>query len=72
MLCFSDFPNFRTIGERGTTEIHTMTNARGLPILLHNDKAVSKYHHMLKGQPYISTPYYHQMLIKTWYREDFN
>jgi hypothetical protein len=48
VLRFSEFPNFRTIGERGTTEIHAMTNARGLPILLRNDTALSKYHHMLK------------------------
>lgn len=48
MLCFSEFPDFRTIGERGTTEIHAMTNARGLPILLPNDTTLSKYHYMFK------------------------
>lgn len=38
-----EFPDFRTIGERGTTEIHAMTNARGLPILLPNDTSLSSY-----------------------------
>jgi len=49
MLCFSGFSNLRTIGERGTTEIHTMTNARGLPILLPSNTTTSKYHHIFKG-----------------------
>jgi hypothetical protein len=44
MLCFSEFPDFRTIGERGTTEIHAMTNARGLPILFPNYTSLSMYH----------------------------
>ena len=44
----SEFPNFRTIGERGTTEIHAMMNARGLPILLPNDTTLSKFHYILK------------------------
>jgi len=38
-----EFRNFRTIGERGTTEIHAMTNARGLPIRLPNNTTISFY-----------------------------
>jgi len=67
----SEFPNFRTIGERGTTEIHAMTNARGLPILLPNDIILSKFTIYLRIALY-NTQQYNQVLIKIRGSKDFN